>query len=445
MAENDASVPVALLQFEAQLKAALNAREVAFTAVNESFAVLKFDQAVIWQPDLFNNPIVTAASGLADVTLDSPYVQWLGRAIKSFPEGEGSVRQVRLSELPEAIVTEGSEWCSEYLLACDLKGPDGQRRGGMLFSRAEPFAEGDIAIAEWLARATGYSLWAWRGQSRHVWRRMGGRKMMLTAGAVVLIGAALGCIPVQLNALAPAEISPQNPVPVTSPVEGILKEVVIKPNQTVRAGETVAVLDDTGLRNRLAVAQKALEIARADSQRAVNKAFGDEASRAELQVLMARVREKSAEVAYTSDLLSRLTISAPQGGLAIFSASDEFNGKPVQPGERIMIIADPSLIRATIYVPPADAVDLEAGAEVKIFLNIDPLNPLTAKVRRSSYEALPQPDGTLAYVVEADLMEGHGFPRIGLRGTAKIYAEEVSLAYYLFRKPLAFLRQHFGY
>lgn len=445
MAESNENIPVALLQFEAQLKAALNAREVAFTAVNESFSVLKFDQAVIWKHDLFNNPIITAASGLADVTLDSPYVQWLGRAIKSFPEDAANVRPVRLSELPEAIVAEGSEWCAEYLLACTLKGPDGFGRGGLLFSRAEPFVEGEIAIAEWLTRATGYAMWAWRGERRHMWKRMGGRKLLMTGAAIALIGVVLGCIPVQLNALASAEISPQNPIPVTSPVEGIIKEIVIKPNQTVRAGETLAVLDDTALRNRLTVAQKALEIARADSQRAINKAFGDEASRAELQVLVARVREKSAEVSYTSDLLGRLTITAPQGGLAVFSNSDEFTGKPVLPGERIMMIADPSLIRVTIYVAPEDAVDLEPGAEVKVFLNIDPLNPLTAKVRRSSYEALPQPDGTLAYVVQADLMEGHGFPRIGLRGTAKIFAEDVSLAYYLFRKPLGFLRQHFGY
>jgi hypothetical protein len=160
---------------------------------------------------------------------------------------------------------------------------------------------------------------------------------------------------------------------------------------------------------------------------------------------VARVREKSAEVNYLSDLLGRLTINAPQGGVAVFSTADEFTGKPVQPGERIMILADPSLIRVTAMVAPDDAIRLEAGTEVKVFLNIDPLNPLTGRVTRSSYEAMAQPDGSLAYVVQVELLEGHGFPRIGLRGTAKIYAEQVSLGYYLFRKPLAFLRQHFGY
>lgn len=438
-------ITVALLQLETQLQAALSAPEVAFTAANESFNILKYDQAVVWKHDIFNSPIVTAASGLADLTLDSPYIQWLGRAIRAFPEGTTSVSQVKLSELPEDIHAEGSEWCSEHLLVCSLKGPDGHGRGGLMFTRTDPFGEQDIAVAEWIARATGYSLWAWRGEHRSMLRKLGRRNTMIAAGVVTALVLALSLVPVQLSALASAEITPQSPIPVTAPVEGIIKEIVIKPNQTVRAGEVLAVLDDTALRNRLTVAQKALEIARADSQRAINKAFGDEASRAELQVLVARVREKSAEVNYLSDLLGRLTINAPQGGVAVFSNADEFTGKPVQPGERIMILADPSLIRVTALVTPDDAIRLEAGTEVKVFLNIDPLNPLAARVTRSSYEAMPQPDGSLAYVVQAELLEGHGFPRIGLRGTAKIYAEQVSLGYYLFRKPLAFLRQHFGY
>lgn len=95
--------------------------------------------------------------------------------------------------------------------------------------------------------------------------------------------------------------------------------------------------------------------------------------------------------------------------------------------------------------PRTEVVDLEPGAQVTLFLNTDPLNPLSARVTRSSYEPQPQKDGTLAYVVQADLMEGHGFPRIGMRGTAKIFAEPVSLGYYLFRKPLAYLRQTIGF
>jgi hypothetical protein len=109
-----------------------------------------------------------------------------------------------------------------------------------------------------------------------------------------------------------------------------------------------------------------------------------------------------------------------------------------------MMIADPSVIDVTIYLPPDDAVELEPGAKVDLLLHVDPLSPLDATIERASYEATPAPDGTLAYVIRAQLLPGQGLPRIGLRGTAKIYAGRVSLGYYLLRKPLAYARRSLG-
>ena len=79
---------------------------------------------------------------------------------------------------------------------------------------------------------------------------------------------------------------------------------------------------------------------------------------------------------------------------------------------------------------------------MQLLLHVDPLTPLQAKIERSSYEPTVGPDGTLAYVVHAELVAGQGLPRIGLRGTAKIYAERVALGYYLLRKPLAYARRY---
>ena len=160
--------------------------------------------------------------------------------------------------------------------------------------------------------------------------------------------------------------------------------------------------------------------------------------------MVGTVKEKSAEVGYLTELLGKLKLAAPYGGVAIFSDSEDWRGKPVQVGERIMVIADPSLIDVTVYLPSDDAVELEAGARAVVFLHVDPLSSIEARITRSSYEATQGPDGALSYVVRAELLPGHGFPRIGLRGTAKIYAGQVSLAYYLFRKPLAFVRRSIG-
>jgi multidrug resistance efflux pump len=266
----------------------------------------------------------------------------------------------------------------------------------------------------------------------------------LLAAAAVAFVAILTFVPIRLNAIASAEITPRKPFHITAPVEGVVESIKVQPNETVKADQLLAVLDDTSTRNRLAVSEKALEITKADYQRAVNKAFADEASRSEINVLEGKIKEKAAEVVYLSELLKLLRITAPVGGIAIFNDTDEWRGRPVQPGERIMTLADPSLVFISIHVSPDDAVQLEVGGEVTVILNIDPLSPLKATITQTSYEATLMPDNTLAYNVKAELVPGSTLPRIGLKGSAKVYAEEVSLGYYLFRKPILFLRKTLG-
>jgi multidrug resistance efflux pump len=436
---------LALLEFERRIQSASSNREVAFRAVNDSSQALRFDQAILWRLDVFSRPVIAAASGLADVSGDSPFQQWLVRLLKAITPSPFSAPQAFDSDqLPEAIVDDGVEWCPAHIFHCPLASPNGTALGGILFFRSQPLSEAERATAEWIARSTAYGLWAWRSDSHGAKRWLKSRLTWKTIAIVAVAAALAALIPVRLSALAPAEITPLRPFPVTSPIDAVVREIVVKPNQVVKADEVVAVLDDTSLRNRLELAAKALDVARADLQRVTFKAFTDDASRLELQVLNARMQEKQAEATYLTELLEKSKLLAPQGGVAIFSSQDDWRGRPVQVGERVMMIADPSLVDVTIYLPPDDAVELEPGAQVELLLHVDPLSPLDAKIERASYEATPSPDGALAYVIRAQLLPGQRLPRVGMRGTAKVYAGRVSLAYYLLRKPIAFARRQLG-
>src|SRR6266508_6433330 len=93
---------LALLEFERRIQSAASNREVAFRAVNDGSQVLCFDQAVLWRLDVFSRPLVAAASGLADVSVDSPYQQWLVRLIQAItPEPFEASKAFAMSELPE--------------------------------------------------------------------------------------------------------------------------------------------------------------------------------------------------------------------------------------------------------------------------------------------------------------------------------------------------------
>jgi multidrug resistance efflux pump len=438
------SPAASLLEYERKLRQCRSLRELLFAAANETFGALRFDQAVVWLQEEGSEPYIGAVSGLAELTPDSPYVQWLLHALEYIRvDRRDAVSAFAYAELPEAIAEDGRDWVHEHLLHCYLHDPDGKVHGGLLFTRSDPFDESETAVAEWIASATGFALWAWRrerGRIRWLLRRPG---RYLGLGLVALL-AVLALVPVRLSALAPAEITPVRPVPITSPIEGVVARVAVQPNQIVRADQVLVELDDTSIRNRLEVARKAFQTARADYQRAVNKAFSDEASKGELLVLESRARERAAEGQYLSELLGRLKVTAPQGGIAVFTDAEDWRGRPVQPGERIMTVADPSLVGVTVYLPPEDAVQLELGSEVTVYLNIDPLSPIKAKIVQTSYEVTTLPDNTLAYIVKAELQPGYGLPRIGNRGTAKVYGEPVTLGYYLFRKPIVFLRSSLG-
>lgn len=448
-----APTAAALLTYEGRLRSARSLAEIEFLVVNEAFALLPYDQAFLWKPDLLGRSVLAAASGLTEVDGNSPFALWFSRAADHAVaiDAQAPVRKLADSDFPESL-NDGAEWIPRHALVVALRTPDGKTLGGLWFGRQQPFSDDEAALAAWIGQLCEFSLWAWRREQLFWKSRLAAlapkrwhslpktrQRLLLLAFTVVLL------FPVRLSVLAPAEVVALAPRPVTAPVDGVVAEVRVAPNQVVRSGTPLVDLDDTATRNRLLVAQKTLGVARADLARSAGKAFSDDASKAELQLLDARVRERSAEVAYLTELLGRLTLKAPADGIALFADAEEWRGKPVQVGERIMTVADPAQVALTIYVSPDDAIALDPGADVKMYLNVSPLASHVATVTQASYETGSSPEGHPAYIVKAALTAGSPPPRLGLKGTAKIYAGRVPLIYYLLRKPLRTIRQASGF
>jgi multidrug efflux pump subunit AcrA (membrane-fusion protein) len=432
----------ALLRYEAELVAAGSAAEAAFVAVNRLGSVLPFRLAVLLQPDPVRHARVTAVSHLYEVDENAPFAQWLGRLTRHAGKAEMAVLSV--GDVPAELAQDWGEWLPEHAVLCRLATPAGALIGWLLVAFDEAPGEPGQALAQLAARQVALVLGAWQGRRWFGFgqlRRVFSRKVQLVALVVL---AAVMFVPVRLSTLSPAEVTPLAPAPIAAPTEGVLAKFHVPPNTMVKAGDLVASMDDTVLRNRHAVALKSLEIARAELARAGSKAFGDDQSRAELLTLKARVDEKQAEVAYTEDLLGRIQLRAPVAGLVIYSSPDEWIGRTLVTGERVATVADPGRAGLTVHVPAEDAIALARGAEVRFFQNVAPLNALDARLTEVGYEAEQTVDAGLAYVLRARFEPGTEVPRLGLRGTAKVYGEEVPLGYYLVRRPLASLRRLVG-
>ena len=109
-----------------------------------------------------------------------------------------------------------------------------------------------------------------------------------------------------------------------------------------------------------------------------------------------------------------------------------------------MQLADPKDAGVLIWLPVSDALNLELGAPIRLFLSTAPLEPLAAKLVQTSYQAVMSPDGISAYRLRGVFDEDGGKARIGLRGTARVSGEWATLGYYLFRRPLSALREWTG-
>ena len=108
-----------------------------------------------------------------------------------------------------------------------------------------------------------------------------------------------------------------------------------------------------------------------------------------------------------------------------------------------MTVAAPGDAALRVHLAADDAIDLPADAAVTLFLGVDPLTPVPARLVRFSYAATAQADGTPAYALDARFTR-EPRPRIGLRGTAKVHGRPVPLFLFLFRRPLAAARQFLG-
>jgi multidrug efflux pump subunit AcrA (membrane-fusion protein) len=231
---------------------------------------------------------------------------------------------------------------------------------------------------------------------------------------------------------------------VRAPLEGVVDHFEVQPNDHVEAGQLLLTLDPRAIENKLDVANKALAVAEAEYRQAAQQAVFDDKSRALMAVLKGRAEQRRADVTYNQSLLDRVKVTATRSGLALYDDPHAWIGKPVAIGERLLEIADPEQAEIEIWLPVADAITLSPGADVDFFLNIAPESPLHATLRQSSYEATQSPAGLLGYRLKAKLSNAARPPRIGLKGTAKVYGERVSLFYYLLRRPLAAARQFVG-
>lgn len=431
-----------LLQIETRALEASTVGALRFTIVNETHALTPYRQAVMFELDGGSYRLV-AASGLVSVANDSPFAVWISRFARHLPK-DGAIHRLEIGDASPEDAAGWSEWLPEHLVLVPLRNRKGEATALVLYASENPWSDRDCELLGRLHATYGYCFegmkqtapdrWHW---VRPLFKK---RNRWIVAGAL-LLGLFL---PVRLSVLAPAEVVALNAMAVAAPQDGVVGSFAVAPNARVKAGDLLFSLDDSSLLNRLQIARKALEVAQADAHIAQQRAFDDVKSKADVAVALGRVREKEAELASVETQAQRVEVRAEHDGIAIFSDTNDWIGRPVQTGERVMQLAQPEDGGIQVWLAVADAINLEPGAPVKLFLHTEPLSPRSGTLMEASYQPILSPDNVASYKLRARFEEGSELPRIGLRGTARISGDWVLLGYYLFRRPLAHLREWSG-
>lgn len=431
-----------LLQMEADIRALISEEELGFHSVNATRPLLNQRQAFVFKSRNGGKSFrLFGASSLHTIDRTSPYVHALEKAVQQ-ATSKHKAQEVFIFSLPNAKGTETFPF--RHALWAPMHMPNGSCFGGLLYCNDKAWSPSNITIADRLRRMYGYAWTAVVGrkrlQTKPLWRRF--------IPLFVIGGFILACfIRVPQTVVAPTEIVAKDPTIIAAPIRGVVREVLVQNEQEVRQGQKLVEYEDAALLSELQVSIRKVELARAQLQRAEQLSFTDPNAKGEIAILQSELALREAEQSFVQYQLDQSSLTAPQDGLALVKNPDVWKGRSVNIGERILRIANPRAVELRIDLALNDALALKEGADIRVFLDVDPLNTYSATLISSDFNATPTDTGELVYKTTATFDETHDLNelRIGLRGAAQIYGDNVSLGFLVFRRPISALRQYLGF
>lgn len=448
---NGSAAALRLLQFEAEMRRQPDATALLMYLANESRALVPFDQCIVWRlhrPSRRLRPAVV--SGLSVVDRHVPLLRALSRVLHPLKQQWALTQSLPLNlrKLPAVCQLRDherevlDEFSLPHLLWLPMKDVDGAVNAGLLLARAEPFTPGSRLLLERVAEAGAH---AFSALSRR--RSLAqGSTWSRWVGALAVVGlCAAAMMPVRLSVMAPVEVVAAKPRVITAPISGVVKRILVAPSATVAFGEPLVQFDDVQLRNEMLLAQQRLAVAQAKDARTSAAAFQDPNAAHELATARAEFTLARVSYRYAIEVLQRTVIESPQPGVVIYGDRRDWEGRAVQVGEEILQVADPREVAYRIDLSTGNSLTLANGGELDVYLDNVPLGGLQARVRTVSYTPRTMPNGDTSYTVMAAPEVGSTQnPRIGARGMARLYGEEVPLIVQLLRRPITALRQWAG-
>jgi len=420
---------------------------LGFIIVNDTFQVFKYDQALLWEYS-DNEAHLIAVSGQHKIIKETEFYQKSHQLFKSLtnPKKAQEITPESFSKDGELFrdifpkVTTFLYWFPIII--------ENELRLGLLLElfnetdEKKEVHEVELQVLSNLLIPSYSAAWAKFDQARVMRALTYQKKIWYSLVAGLLLASVVVRVP--LRVVSPAEIVPETPILVTAPLDGTIANVLVKPGMTVSKDELLFEYDKRVPIEELKTAQKQVEISEAEVNRSATLGLSDQKALAELEILKLKLQKDQVILENAQLQAEKLDVKAPEGGVVMIDDPEEWRGRPVRIGERVLTISDPSKTKIKIWIPESDNVIIDPQKDVKLYLNVSPDHAYYAKLDYISFESRIGEGEVPGFLAEALWENQPKDVKLGLKGTAILYGENVSLLYFLFRKPWASFRRYTG-
>jgi Barrel-sandwich domain of CusB or HlyD membrane-fusion len=288
----------------------------------------------------------------------------------------------------------------------------------------------------------------WRDSKRPLWRHAlqstgeawrkvtgpGHLTWKAGAAAVVIAFVVLLLIPLPDRVGAETVIEGRTRQVVTAPQEGFIAEVLVRPGESVKAGQLLLRLDDRDIQ---------LERQRYISEREqaagrLRQAMADRDAAA-VALAATELRSAEAQLALAEAKLQRTLLVAPLAGLVVTGDWAQQLGSPVEPGKEMFEVAAGDGYRVVLHVPDAHIARVREGQRGELRLTGRPQETWPFELTRVTATASVQ-DGTNGFRVEAAWVGDVPALSPGMQGVGKIEVGQANLLTQWTRSSLDWLR-----
>ncbi|MFW5498406.1 MULTISPECIES: HlyD family efflux transporter periplasmic adaptor subunit [unclassified Maridesulfovibrio] len=448
---NEQHPAMILHQLSTELLAAENLKQLYFRLLNRSISLCPYKRAVLFKVD-GKRVNFLAVSGKSGVDAYSEMVEkWESLASSLSGKDKPQLLNEGVFSDQEAqnwkFISDHTNGLSVYLLPIK---PWGKTKYVLWFERweQEEWTERDLQLLS-LVGVSANSAFE-RLEPETFCRRMKDRIFSwhrFLVAIVILLAIQLSWR-VPLRVVSPCEIIPEDPFIVTAPLSGVISEVTVESGDKVNEGSSLFYYDPRVITEELKIAQQQVNILETTMMTTELKALDSTKAKAELSILDYRLKQENIRLKMAEYRASKLNVRAEVSGSIIVDNPDEWRGRPVEVGQKVLMVVDPENINLRIWLPEADNVNFSNSTEVKVLLNAFPDDSLHARIKYVAQSVSVSPEGVPSIMAEGAFDDqaniGEGKLRMGLKGSAVLYGEKVSVAYWLLRKPWASARRIMG-